>query len=420
MTLLQNFKKQIGQFVAVDTQSGTELMDPLALIQPKSPSSQNPPNSQKKGNPGDPSFKSFEEIYKSSYSHGLEAIYALESIDLKSVRRLEESKPLNATQTLPKKCSSIKFAPVDQFELDFGNAYRGWVDSFVLTEPIQVLRLSPHAEKILLANTKKLIQDLIGLESRDYLPLKGMGQGHIDEIQQKLQEYIGGRDLYHCREINFVALLRSLLGSLDRKKISIALEPFHLAELFTLTSAEAVEARHLSADKREEWLQQIKGEFKSELRLQYLHGSMKKVIEVFVKPWIRQRNGFATQDEIEERIFRMCDDPKIAQNIMKFISTIYCEGQNPFQKHLTCLDEGLYCADEWIPQPYRLVIQKAISYFYKSDLTYSLSHLTAMITREFGLEWISFHEGFIEKTLRYSPIFRVRKGLEGTLQIKLS
>src|SRR6202030_2402998 len=105
------------------------------------------------------------------------------------------------------------------------------------------------------------------------------------------------------------------------------------------TAAEAVEARHLSAEKREEWISQIKAEYKAEVRLQFLHGSFKKVAEVFVKPWIRQRNGLATLQEIEERLFRVSDDRKMAQQIIRFISAIYCEGQSPLQKHLICLDE---------------------------------------------------------------------------------
>ena len=43
----------------------------------------------------DTSTKSFEEVYKTSYSHGLESIYRIENIDLKTVRKLgvKEEKP---------------------------------------------------------------------------------------------------------------------------------------------------------------------------------------------------------------------------------------------------------------------------------------------------------------------------------------
>jgi hypothetical protein len=111
---------------------------------------------------------SFEETYKSSYSHGLEAIYALETVNVRSIRRLQappaQPPPLRAPCVLP-------MAP--QLEFDFGASFRAWLEPFLLDEPIQVLGLSRHAEKCLLEQRKERLRDLIGCNLRQLIFVKG-------------------------------------------------------------------------------------------------------------------------------------------------------------------------------------------------------------------------------------------------------
>lgn len=365
-------------------------------------------------------IKSFEEIFKASYSHGLESIYALENVDLKSIRRI--APPSHSIQSKPQLKQVVSFQEDlgEQLEFDFGDAYRSWMKSFLLIEPIQFLDLSSRVENILIMHNKNTLQDLLPLDKPHYLQMKGMGQGHIDEIQQKLQKYLAGQPLYMCRTINLMALLRSLIASLDRRKNAIYLEAYQLAKFISLRPAESVEVRYFSSEKRQDYFRQAYADYRTEDKHRLLDASLRSIVDVFITPWICSRNGLATQTEITERFQKISEDPKVAPNISKFISDVYFDGQFLLERFLISVEQGLYATSPSFSQAYRLIVQKTHSYFYKSCVTYSMHKLIKLIEREFALEWMGFEKGFVEKVLRYSPLFRVFKNDEHTLIIRLA
>lgn len=131
MPIIENIKKQIGQLVKPEAETPS-VTSPHAILK-------RPPL-----NVRTPDLQSFEGTYKTAYSHGLEAIYALENVDLKSIRRIsdaQESEPLQP-KSPPRPLQPLE-APEPQLELDLGDGYRSWIESFVLQEPIHVLGVSP-------------------------------------------------------------------------------------------------------------------------------------------------------------------------------------------------------------------------------------------------------------------------------------
>lgn len=67
-----------------------------------------------------PSTESFEKTYETAYSHGLEAIYSLETVDVASIKTFSfVSKPEQ------KKVFTLE-DPDPQLSLDFGSAFRDW------------------------------------------------------------------------------------------------------------------------------------------------------------------------------------------------------------------------------------------------------------------------------------------------------
>lgn len=365
-------------------------------------------------------IKSFEEVYKTSYSHGLESIYALENVDIKSIRPISHSEvQIPKKMDIPEKKQEIHEEKIDQYEFDLGNFFRGWMESFVLTEPIQMLQLASQAEKILLAHKKNTITDLLKMKTYDYISIKGLGQGHIDQIKENLKNYLHGIQLNRCKKVNFEALLRGIIGGTDRKKSALYLESFGLSSLFPISNAEAVELRHLSKEKKEEWNKQVIEEYQNETSRHLIEKRIKKITDVFIIPWIKSRKGLATRDEIEERLVKISEQPELTGKILSFISNFYCEEEFVLKKFLFMVEQDLYCSHSYIAQSYRLVIQKTYSYFYHLEVVYPLKTLIELIEKDFAQEWISFDEGFIEKALRYTPIFRVRKN-DGVLVIKLA
>lgn len=360
--------------------------------------------------------QTFEETYKTSYSHGLEHIYAIETIDIRSVRRLETT-PISA----PKQEIPAYIAPKRdksaQITFDFGHPFTGTVDSFILKEPIQVLALSKHAEKFLLDNEKTLIQDLIGVNLNQYI-FKGIGQGHLDEIQNKLNEYLEKRELYECETVDFAAWMRSLTFAFDRKKCAPALQSFHLEQLLSLTAVDTLEIGRLSEEKKALYHKEMLSYLRNDDRKHAFLRDMGLIIDAYVKPWMEKRLGLATKEELIERLLRISDDPSLTERILDFFSVVYFDGQLPFASYLHEVEEGLYCIDS--TTTYQHVINRALSYFYSPTVHYSLSHLVSLLQRECAQQWLSFPEGFLDKVLTHSSFFRVRKTADLGLTIRLS
>jgi len=368
-------------------------------------------------NPARGSFRSFEDVFRTSYSHGLEAIYHIETVDLKTVRRINDPSSSKIIQKTIKSSAEPERTIERQLEFDFGDSYRESMDSFVLDEPIQILEISRQAEKCLAENGMGSLRILLKADLSQFVYLKGMGQGHIDEIQQKLDKYIDGRTLYHSLSIDFYAWVRSLVLVHNIKKMHVMLEPFKLSELCILSPAEKVEVRRLTTEKRQEWRQEMALElYSTKLRVK---ANMKKVTEVYILPWIRRRQGFATQQEIIERIQRVSVLSQGAQSAFLFFTEVYFGGRFPLSDFLLQNDEDLFFADQAGLDAFNDVVMKAKTYFYKSGLSYALVELVTLLAREFALSWQDFPEGFIEKCLRSCSYFSVRKGEKG-LTVRLT
>ncbi len=356
---------------------------------------------------------SFEETHKAAYSHGLEAIYSLETVDIKTVRRLSESQP---PPQAPKKVA----APVvlqDQLEFDFGSAYRGWMEPFIVKEPIQILNLSKQAEKCLIDNGKGQLRHLIEADLRSFVFFKGMGQGHLDEIKQKLTQYLEGHSLKQATKVDFASWMKTLIAAQDRKRCFVLLEQYELTELVTLTPAEGAEMRRLTPEKRQQWIAEmvkIVDERGGEVRNDFA-----TLMEVFVKPWIRARGGYATRRELEERFMQVSEDPRLTPRVLAFLTDLFLD-RSDYTRFLVSADADLFCADAGQVDAYQMIVNQVNSYFYQPQVSYRLQDLIAWIERELAAKWLGFPDTFLEKLLRLSPRYRIRKAPDGKLHIRLS
>jgi hypothetical protein len=361
---------------------------------------------------------SFEETYRSAYTHGLEKIYAIENVDLKTVR------PLQVTPKAPQESKQVAIQDhrsivQEQLELDLGLEFRGWIDSFVLEEPIQVLGLSRYAEKCMLEHGKFNLRDLLQCNFRDFVFLKGMGQGHIDEIQETLHKYLEGKPLTKCSKVDFSSWLRTLVGSLDRKKVFTCLEIYELEHLVSLSPMESMEARRLTLEKRQEWIHEVLEQIKKPEIVSRLQKNMQMILAVFARPWIRKRGGLVTKAELNEYIQRISVNPVTATSAMRLFQEIYFEDKDPLEKFLPTTNAQLFYADPLAQEQYEQIIKKALTYFYSPTVTYKLHGLIEWIEREYARSWTGYSSHFVEKVLTLSPLFAVYKNARGILEICL-
>lgn len=349
----------------------------------------------------------FEEIYKTSYSHGLESIYAIETVDLRSVRRL--SSPVEKAQPVHKRI--VAPASITQLQFDFGPGFNDWMEPFILEEPIQVLGLSRHAEKSLLDQRKLLLRDLAGKDLRRIIP--GVGQGHLDEISQKLGDYLSHKEAQRSYQFDPGSWLRSLCPFEQRKQCHLLLESYGLQELLPLTPAEVTEVRRLPPDQKKKWHAEGLSFLKSPACRTSILKALHNMASAFLKPWIQGRKGLATENEVVERLEKRFIEPRLVEPFLRLLSQAL--GNTAFAACLWLADQQVYTAERWQAEAFRKICGCAATYFKSSGQKFLFSHLLSLVERELARDWLGYPEGFIAKSLRLSASFSIRKDETGCL-----
>lgn len=353
---------------------------------------------------------SFEETYKTAYSHGLESIYKLENVDLKTVRRLAE----NVVEETPKNTFSFSYEESD--ELDLGPGFRKWIPPFLREEPIQVLQLNKVSEKCLCEHGFKTLHDLMTTDLNRLVYVKGMGQGHIDEIKHQLNKYTRSKPLHKAYQIDFVSWIKSLTFDMNLKKVYVLLEKYHLEGLVSLTPMESVEVRKLDKVRKEEIGAEILREI--QLKTSHVEARFDGILQTFVIPWMERRFGMATEEEILERLERVSFKPAVAEKALAFFKEVFFEGQFPFHKGLSCARE-IYFAGSYALKAFSQLEQSLDSYFYHPTVYYALDELYRFLTRDYSLKWRRLEEGFFEKTLKLHPHYSVFKDAHQVVSVSL-
>ncbi|MBA3236729.1 MAG: hypothetical protein H0T62_00060 [Parachlamydiaceae bacterium] len=365
--------------------------------------------------------ESFELVPHASYSHGLEKIYGrLETIDIRSVRKISSNSASSVEPQQKKQQKSEPANKTSQLEFNIEPFFRTTLDLFVLREPIQVLGFSRRIEKWLSDQGKLIIADLLENDKLTVAPLKGIGQGHFDEISNKLQTYLNAQSDNETQKIDFNSWLKTLVASLEPKKCALLLETFDLPALLPLTPAEIAEIRKLTKEKRAELIQEAIFEVSTPIKKEQIISDMRELTQIFIKPWLFKRTGISNRHELYDHLLKLSGLHPHLEGILNFMSSTYFKNTFILEPFLHTVSEELYCYDLETSVAYHEVIKTAHSYFYKPDLYYPLDALIQWIGREYARKWKGFADNFIERTIRLSTDFRVRKGPSEKLLVKLS
>ena len=307
-----------------------------------------------------------------------------------------------------------------QLSLDLGKKFRQWVPSFRLDEPIQALELSRHAETSLLSHHKKKIGDLLHTDENAFLHIKGLGQGHIDEVKRKLADYLKGYNVERCFHVDLGGLLRCVVADLDPHQAYLALNPFGLASFVHLTTGQKTELKHLFDNRRREMQQAAKEALANPEKRTLVLNKMELITRAFILPWMRQRHHLASKAELRERLVMLSLDPDASEQIINWLSNTYFENRFPPADSLVSLEQSLYATDQWVREDYEQVLRTTRSYFYHQRISYPLQKLIYLIQKDLSRNWNGLPESFIEKCLWLSPQLRVRKSLDNSLVVRLN
>lgn len=344
-----------------------------------------------------------------AYSHGLEKIYDLEVVNPATVRPLSIpvasiQKPSTSTQKaeLPRDCD---------IGLPFGKQFETAMLSPRLDEPIESLALSPFAMKSLTPYGCKTICEL----HQALYTMKGLGQGHIEEIKEKIATYLGPFPLSKRTTVDFLSLIRIAFHGVDAKDRYFFLHSFSLGQLFPLKPNELHEIDKWSQEMKEKAFKRVQSAASKES----IATKLDDIITVFVKRWLFDRGGFAKGYELEERLLMIGEGirEKEFYNTLKILEMLF--GESIFQRSLVSIGDDFYVSDVPTANVCARVVERAKSYFYKATTTYPLEKLSILLEREFAILWQGFPEGFIEKLLRQSPMFMLSRNSIGKVFITL-
>lgn len=340
-----------------------------------------------------PSLESFEETYKTAYSHGLEAIYALEAVDLKTVKKFVPFS--RQSHILPPKTSVEPevLAPetASQLEFDLGEGFRDWIEPLFLEEPLAVLQLSFQAQAALSAAGLHRVGDIVCVDFERVLLGKGVAQGYLEEIRKKKHAYIGGRSIEKVDLIDWRSLILSMTMGISQKKLPSLLQETAFTELSPDLS-----------------------------RQREVEETLRKIAQAFLLPWIESKGSVVNKDEIMERLENLSVEPGLLLPSLQFLSEHFAAKKFPFESFLFQAESGLFFNSKESLIKYQQVIDRALSYFPSKKEFYSFNSLKTFLLREFAKEWTFCDETFLTEILHRSSLFAVFRDSDGVLGISCS
>ncbi len=325
------------------------------------------------------------------YTHGLEKIYAFENINPKSVKSVapkepKETKPITVTE----------HALAEQLLLELGPSIQEALPSFRLQEPVASLGISPFALKVLHTNEIATVEQTCHFLIND--SHMGLGQSHIEEIEKKVEEFVGKTPFRLQKKVDWLSLVRIACKNLFPKTRFCFLSQFQLEELSGASHIEQQEILRLSQteiyktlNKTEEQLLATQSEF--------IETSLKAISEAYCRPWLKYRHGFSTVDELMMHLNAISLEPKLFSKVFSFLKLF----GEPLK--LTYVQPAIWASDAAKKTEYLAVEACAKSYFYQPFSCYPVTVLTKLVTKALALEGKGFDEGFIQKVVTTSPSF---------------
>ncbi len=171
-----------------------------------------------------------------------------------------------------------------------------------LQEPIASLQLTPFAAKAarsIEASTVGELADTVFDASKE---CRSLGQGHLDEIRRKIEQFVGTPPYPHERHLDLPSLLRLSLCDVEASERAGIVVRCGLQPLVLLSPQEIREAEvAIAIDKQQKWFQIL--EKARQQGADRLHSLVDRLFHGLVRPWVSKRGGLAHEEEIMRFLF---------------------------------------------------------------------------------------------------------------------
>lgn len=335
-----------------------------------------------------------EEVH-SPYSHGFEKIYAIETLDISTVRPLAQSAPPPV-----KSAATSRATRRPSYYLDFGSCWSWELLPLPLYAPLQVLGLTAPCARMLEGAHKRRVGDLFDLKTETVVTVPGLGQGHLDEIARKVTDYLRGYDLsgqiFHLK-----SLLASLLSDVEIKGVHLLASRYGLEALFPLPPSERGSFLRLTEGEKGKLLLAAKEAALAERKVAFVKEVFANLGAVIFAPWMRRREGLMRLWELEELLQAVCDEPSLSAPTLALLGELY--GKPILSQALCQPARGIFAADLHLAALYARVVATAKSFFYSDGVHYPVRTLVRYICQEHSQKWQYLAPEFVARALRLCP-----------------
>lgn len=217
----------------------------------------------------------------SSYLKDIEKIYSFENIDPTSVKKISSKNPTEKqNKEIPQQDPFLDLFPTASFR-------------FKEQEPLESLQLAPFTMKAIrtlaLKNVGELQKMLMGDRSR----MRSIGQGHVDEIESKVNQFLKKALQPNTPKADLASCLRCVLAPLSSKEQARIALVYGLKSLCFLAHGEEKEAemslRQVPVNKREESVSSLKAKL-----ITHSDDIFSLLYDHFTLPALVERRGLAS------------------------------------------------------------------------------------------------------------------------------
>lgn len=145
-----------------------------------------------------------------------------------------------------------------------------------------------------------------------------------------------------------------------------------------------------------------------------------RLFELFVIPWVEERGGIASFEEIEDLCERVWIRDKSLFSINAMCQKAFGDDLWDESTNLIPIEKGVYASSPFSKSCYKTVIERAQSYFYREDCRYPLNQIIDWIEKEFVKGWERYPRELIIKCLTVTEIFTLYKHIDHEIYIRYS
>lgn len=352
---------------------------------------------------------------KGPYSHGLEEIYSIQTVDVQKIRKVTHHKQ---TQSLGIKTSDKE--EIVDLELDLGSGFRNYVRNTYLDEPIEVLDLSSYTVNILLENNIPTLEDLKKAIESDLASLPGVGQGHIDEIQRNLNLYITGK-LEKTKRVDLESLFRAITRLISRESSLVLIDRLEIKNCMPWLNKKQNSLKHYKKELRDNAIAKMYKELKNSAVVEFVKDFFQEIAHAFIIPWLNTRSGIASKEEVYEFLEQHLIEKECNSKLLYFFSNDIL-GQRFIFNH--CLPkvshEKIWCTTYDEVSLIERLKDLTLSYFYSGHLSYPVDLIARKLEVEFAKSWTECSYYKMLKYYKLSGLFRTQRKKDNKTYVLLS